>query len=159
MEIKSVEESLSTAGEELKDMKKQLSSLEEQVEQARKQRDEVQARSVFYSLSPCFLFRHPIFGFVALFSIISNLVSFEVTCLLSIILYQLFNVALFHICRLDEADAERRKYEELISDLHKKALYERHQITVLQQQIASQDALRKSQEEELQKARYVTNRV
>lgn len=55
--------------------------------------------------------------------------------------------------RLDEADAERRKYEELISELHKKALHERHQIEGLQQQIASQDALRKSQEEELQKAR------
>ena len=43
-EIKSVEESLSTAGEELKDMKKQLTSLEEEVELARKQRDEVQSR-------------------------------------------------------------------------------------------------------------------
>ena len=61
MEIKSVEESLSTAGEELKDMKKQLSSLEEQVEQARKQRDEVQARSVFYSSSPHFWICHTIF--------------------------------------------------------------------------------------------------
>ena len=50
-----MEESLSTAGEELKDMKKQLSTLEEEVEQARKQRDEVQSR-YFSSFLPTAFF-------------------------------------------------------------------------------------------------------
>ena len=45
-EIKAAEESLSSAGEELKDLKKQLTQLEEEVEKARKQRDEVQIRWV-----------------------------------------------------------------------------------------------------------------
>ena len=57
------------------------------------------------------------------------------------------------LSRVDEADAERRKFEDLIADLHKKAMTERQQISVLQQQIASQDALRKSQEDELARAR------
>lgn len=55
--------------------------------------------------------------------------------------------------RADEADAERRKYEELITDMHSKAMTERQQISALQQQIASQEALRRAQEDELQKAR------
>eukprot|EP00116_Pleurobrachia_bachei_P001837 sb/3462099/ len=97
-EIKASEDALTQAGEELKDLKKQLASLEQEVEVARKEKAEIQAR-------------------------------------------------------VDEVDAERRKFEDLIADLHKKAMAERQQISVLQQQIASQDALRKSQEDELQRAR------